>query len=64
MYNIHQIKRGVMTLGRVKLGIRVGFYLSEVQIKGLKKLSKKTSISVSEYIRRAVDEYLEKYKTK
>jgi predicted DNA-binding protein len=54
----------VMTLGRVKLGIRVGFYLSEVQIKGLKKLSKKTSISVSEYIRRAVDEYLEKYKTK
>ncbi len=49
---------------RVKLGTRVGFYLSEVQIKGLKKMSKKTSISVSEHIRRAVDEYIEKYKAK
>ncbi len=49
-------------MGRIKLGTRVGFYLSEIQIKALKKLSKKTSISVSEHIRRAVDEYLSKEK--
>jgi len=43
-----------------KLGKRVGFYLSEIEIKGLKKLSKKTGLSVSELIRRAIDEYLSK----
>jgi len=48
-------------MGRIKLGTRVGFYLSAIQIKGLKKLSKKTSISVSEHIRRAIDEYLERF---
>jgi hypothetical protein len=48
-------------MGRIKLGTRVGFYLSGVQVKGLKKLSKKTSISVSEHIRRAVDGYLERF---
>ena len=51
-------------MGRVKLGTRVGFYLSEIPIKGLKKISRKTSISVSEHIRRAVDDYLEKYRGK
>ena len=51
-------------MGRVKLGTRVGFYLSEIQIKGLKKLTKKTSISVSEHIRRAIDEYLERFEKK
>jgi len=51
-------------LGRIKLGIRVGFYLSGLQIKRLKKLSDKTSISVSEHIRRAVDEYLERFERK
>jgi hypothetical protein len=48
----------VIRLGRVKLGTRVGFYLSEMQIKKLKKLSKQTSISVSELIRRMIDEGL------
>ena len=48
-------------MGRVKLGTRVGFYLSEIQIKKLKKLTDKTSISVSEHIRRAIDEYLERF---
>ena len=51
-------------MGRVKLGTRVGFYLSEIQIKGLKKLTKTTSISVSEHIRRAIDEYLERFLNK
>jgi hypothetical protein len=50
-------------LTRVKLGTRVGFYLSAIQIRDLKKRSKKTTISVSELIRRAVDEFLEKHKT-
>jgi len=54
----------VVKLGRVKLGTRVGFYLSEIQIKGLKKLTKKTSISVSEHIRRAIDEYLVRFEKK
>lgn len=51
-------------MGRVKLGIRVGFYLSEIQIKKLKKLSNRTSISVSELIRRAVDEFLSRREIK
>jgi predicted transcriptional regulator len=51
-------------LGRVKLGTRVGFYLSDMQIKKLKKLCDKTSISVSEHIRRAIDEYLERFERK
>jgi hypothetical protein len=54
----------VAKLGRVKLGTRVGFYLSAIQIKGLKKLTKKTSISVSEHIRRAIDGYLERFEKK
>jgi metal-responsive CopG/Arc/MetJ family transcriptional regulator len=49
-------------LVRVKLGTRVGFYLSAMQIRELKKLSKKTSISVSELIRRAIDEFIERRK--
>ena len=51
-------------MGRIKLGTRVGFYLSGLQIKKLKKLSDKTLISVSEHIRRAVDEYLERFERK
>jgi predicted DNA-binding protein len=44
------------------LGQRVGFYLTDLQIQNLKKVSKKTGLTVSEIIRRAVDEHLEKYK--
>jgi hypothetical protein len=33
-------------------------YISEVQVKKLKKLSKKTGLPVSEHIQRAVEEYL------
>ncbi len=46
------------------LGQRVGFYLTDLQIKNLKKVSKKTGLTVSEIIRRAVDEHLEKYEGK
>lgn len=45
------------------MGQRVGFYLTDMQIKQLKKASKKTGLTVSEIIRRAVDEELKKYET-
>jgi len=45
----------------MRLGKRVGFYLTDLQIRDLKKVSKKTGLTVSELIRRAVDEHLEKY---
>lgn len=48
----------------IALGQRVGFYLTDMQIKDLKKVSKKTGLSVSEIIRRAIDGYLEKYTEK
>ena len=43
------------------MGQRVGFYLTDLQIKNLKKVSKKTGLTVSEIIRRAVDEHLKQY---
>lgn len=39
---------------------RINFYLSEKQIASLKALSKKTGLSVSELVRRAIDAYLKK----
>lgn len=44
------------------MGKRVGFYLTNIQIKNLKNVSKKTGLTVSEIIRRAIDEHLEQYK--
>ena len=46
------------------MGKRVGFYLTETEIKKLKRVSRKTGLSVSEIIRRAIDEHLEKYEGK
>ncbi len=43
---------------------RVDLYLTENQINQLKKLSQKNGLSVSEHVRRAIDEYLEKKKKK
>jgi len=40
--------------------VRVGLYLSEVQMKRMKALSKKKGLTVSEIIRRMIDEGLEK----
>jgi hypothetical protein len=42
---------------------RVDEHVSEVQIKKLKKLSRKTGLPVSEHIQRAIDEYLSKQET-
>jgi len=43
---------------------RVDLYLSEIQIKRLKTMSKKTDLSVSELVRRAIDEYWERFERK
>ncbi|MGD0626603.1 MAG: ribbon-helix-helix domain-containing protein [Thermodesulfobacteriota bacterium] len=43
---------------RPKLLTAINFYVATAQIKGLKALSKKTGLSVSEHVRRAIDEYL------
>lgn len=41
---------------------RINFYLSKIQIERLNKLSKKSGLSASEIMRRAIDEYWEKQK--
>ena len=43
---------------------RVDFYLSKIQIEKISKLTKKTGLSASEIMRRAIDEYWEKEKKK
>jgi hypothetical protein len=40
---------------------RVGLYLTEPQIKKLKDISNRTGLKVSDLIRRALDEWFEKY---
>jgi hypothetical protein len=42
--------------------VRVGLYLSDVQTKGIKAISRKKGLSASEIIRRMIDEGLEKEK--
>jgi metal-responsive CopG/Arc/MetJ family transcriptional regulator len=43
---------------------RIDITISELHIKRLKTMVKKTGLTVSELIRRAVDEYWEKYREK
>lgn len=45
-------------------GKRMNFYLAEIQVKRLKSISKKTGLSASEILRRAIDEYWEKFEEK
>jgi hypothetical protein len=42
-------------------GKRMNFYLAEIQIKRLKSISRKTGLSASEILRRAIDEYWERF---
>ena len=44
--------------------IRTNIYLTELQMKKFKAMSKKTGLSVAEIIRRVLDEWLEKNKGK
>ena len=50
--------------GVKNMAIRANFYLSERQVKRLKMMSKKTGLSASELLRRAIDEYWERFKEK
>jgi len=43
---------------------RINITISDVHIKRLRTMSKKTGIAVSELIRRAVDDYWEKFERK
>jgi hypothetical protein len=54
-----QRKKGAGTVKRAGM-VRVGLYLSEVQVKRIKALSMKKGLTVSEMIRRMIDEGLEK----
>ena len=42
--------------------VRMGLYLSDVQMKRIRALSKKKGLTVSEILRRMIDEGLEKPK--
>jgi predicted DNA-binding protein len=43
---------------------RRNFYLSEIQLKRLSAMSKKLGFSASEILRRAIDEYWERFERK
>jgi predicted DNA-binding protein len=43
---------------------RMNFYLADMQIKRLKSLQKKTGLPLSDILRRAIDDYWEKYERK
>jgi predicted DNA-binding protein len=47
-------------MARTQIGARQHVILSKLQMERLKKLAAKTSITVSEHIRRAVDHYFTK----
>jgi len=40
---------------------RMNFYLSDIQVKRLQIMSKKTGLTASEVLRRAIDEYWERF---
>jgi len=43
---------------------RMNFYLTDVQVKRLQVMSKKTGLTASEILRRAIDEYWERHEKK
>ena len=43
---------------------RMNFYLTEIQVKRLQVMSKKTGLTASEVLRRAIDEYWERFERK
>ncbi len=47
---------------RPKLMTAINFYVAKAQIRGLKSVSKKSGLSVSEHVRRAIDQYLKEQK--
>jgi predicted DNA-binding protein len=51
-----------MVINSRKPRVRANFYLTQTQVNRLKSLSKKTGLSASELLRRAIDEYWERQK--
>jgi predicted DNA-binding protein len=43
---------------------RSNFYLADIQIKRLKSIKKKTGLPLSDILRRAIDEYWERFEKK
>ena len=43
---------------------RMNFYLTDVEVKRLNEMSKKTGLTASEIVRRAIDEYWERFERK
>ena len=43
---------------------RMNFYLTDIQVKRLQVMSKKTGLTASEVLRRAIDEYWERFEKK
>jgi predicted DNA-binding protein len=43
---------------------RMNFYLTNVEVKRLNQISKKTGLTASEIVRRAIDEYWERFEKK
>jgi len=50
--------------GNKVMGERRNFYLSDLQLKRLNTMSKKLGLSASEILRRAIDEYWERFEKK
>ena len=58
---IHNWKGGCQMSPRAA---RRNFYLSDLQLKRLSSMSKKLGLSASEILRRAIDEYWERFERK
>ena len=43
---------------------RINFYLTDIQVRKLQVMSKKTGLTSSEIVRRAIDEYWERFERK
>ena len=50
--------------GNKTMGERRNFYLTDMQLKRLNTMSKKLGLSASEILRRAIDEYWERFEKK
>jgi predicted DNA-binding protein len=47
-----------------RMAKRMNFYLTDVEVKRLNEMSKKTGLTASEIVRRAIDEYWERFEKK
>jgi hypothetical protein len=59
---IHSWREGIITMS--PRAARRNFYLFDLQLKRLTSMSKKFGLSASEILRRAIDEYWERFEKK